>query len=104
MVLNPRTNLPWGEIKALTRSSLLVALEPHRQLEWQGSPFSSRPQAKTHDGLGVRFSQDLHSLQPHARSEEHTSELQSLTNLVCRLLLEKKKKKKKQYEYIKTKQ
>src|SRR5438093_10149570 len=29
---------------------------------------------------------------PHGRSEEHTSELQSLTNLVCRLLLEKKKK------------
>src|SRR5262249_58261053 len=33
------------------------------------------------------------------RSEEHTSELQSLTNLVCRLLLEKKKKHK---EYITT--
>src|SRR2546426_7919247 len=31
-----------------------------------------------------------------ARSEEHTSELQSPCNLVCRLLLEKKKKKKKQ--------
>src|SRR5438093_1678967 len=30
---------------------------------------------------------------PNRRSEEHTSELQSLTNLVCRLLLEKKKKK-----------
>src|SRR5258706_14650983 len=29
---------------------------------------------------------------PEGRSEEHTSELQSLTNLVCRLLLEKKKK------------
>src|SRR5438093_10284669 len=28
-----------------------------------------------------------------SRSEEHTSELQSLTNLVCRLLLEKKKRK-----------
>src|SRR5438046_6849579 len=27
---------------------------------------------------------------PRWRSEEHTSELQSLTNLVCRLLLEKK--------------
>src|SRR5438093_10287552 len=27
----------------------------------------------------------------NVRSEEHTSELQSLTNLVCRLLLEKKK-------------
>src|SRR5437016_6566781 len=30
------------------------------------------------------------------RSEEHTSELQSLTNLVCRLLLEKKKKNKRE--------
>src|SRR5258705_10067039 len=29
----------------------------------------------------------------HHRSEEHTSELQSLRHLVCRLLLEKKKKK-----------
>src|SRR5438270_6841184 len=29
--------------------------------------------------------------QPRARSEEHTSELQSQSNLVCRLLLEKKK-------------
>src|SRR5438046_7030281 len=32
------------------------------------------------------------SLAAAVRSEEHTSELQSLTNLVCRLLLEKKKK------------
>src|SRR5205823_12948843 len=32
-----------------------------------------------------------------ARSEEHTSELQSLAYLVCRLLLEKKKKKKRTY-------
>src|SRR5262249_60795792 len=31
------------------------------------------------------------ALQARGRSEEHTSELQSLTNLVCRLLLEKKK-------------
>src|SRR5205085_5381849 len=36
--------------------------------------------------LGVR--------RERARSEEHTSELQSQSNLVCRLLLEKKKKKK----------
>src|SRR2546426_9049588 len=34
-------------------------------------------------GLGVGY---------HVRSEEHTSELQSPCNLVCRLLLEKKKK------------
>src|SRR2546430_3620137 len=32
-----------------------------------------------------------HREQLHARSEEHTSELQSQSNLVCRLLLEKKK-------------
>src|SRR5690606_40816732 len=32
---------------------------------------------------------------PHRRSEEHTSELQSRENLVCRLLLEKKKTHKK---------
>src|SRR2546430_13253876 len=30
-------------------------------------------------------------VQDHERSEEHTSELQSQSNLVCRLLLEKKK-------------
>src|SRR5205823_555383 len=34
---------------------------------------------------------------PRGRSEEHTSELQSLAYLVCRLLLEKKKKKKKKH-------
>src|SRR2546430_4967072 len=34
-----------------------------------------------------------------ARSEEHTSELQSQSNLVCRLLLEKKKKKHKYHPY-----
>src|SRR6266511_5884173 len=49
---------------------------------------------------------------PGARSEEHTSELQSRENLVCRLLLEKKKKKKihhfsiikKKKKYIKLKE
>src|SRR2546425_1165631 len=34
-----------------------------------------------------------HPCSPNMRSEEHTSELQSLAYLVCRLLLEKKKKK-----------
>src|SRR3989475_5158191 len=47
-----------------------------------------------------RFYHKIKHLQPGtalevviARSEEHTSELQSQSNLVCRLLLEKKKKK-----------
>src|SRR5229473_3810816 len=44
--------------------------------------------------LGERFFDGLlHALGAHGkRSEEHTSELQSLAYLVCRLLLEKKKK------------
>src|SRR5688572_30958214 len=37
---------------------------------------------------------DSASFPPFRRSEEHTSELQSQSNLVCRLLLEKKKKQK----------
>src|SRR5205085_10364715 len=37
---------------------------------------------------------DRHYIERFLRSEEHTSELQSQSNLVCRLLLEKKKKKK----------
>src|ERR1035438_7133081 len=41
-------------------------------------------------GLGALWRNTVRS----GRSEEHTSELQSLRNLVCRLLLEKKKKKK----------
>src|SRR5256886_4687554 len=40
-------------------------------------------------------------LEVACRSEEHTSELQSQSNLVCRLLLEKKKKKKKR-QHIRT--
>src|SRR6267142_6416656 len=38
--------------------------------------------------------ENIGALLPPHRSEEHTSELQSHVNLVCRLLLEKKKKKK----------
>src|SRR2546427_8405224 len=41
--------------------------------------------------------QDAVVLAEKARSEEHTSELQSQSNLVCRLLLEKKKQKYNQY-------
>src|SRR5262249_61445530 len=44
----------------------------------QGRPRGTRPDAALAAGQGFR-------------SEEHTSELQSLTNLVCRLLLEKQK-------------
>src|SRR5690606_39465187 len=41
---------------------------------------------------GVRFATTWEYRSGHSRSEEHTSELQSRENLVCRLLLEKKNK------------
>src|SRR2546430_3257810 len=44
------------------------------------------PLAGRHEALGLVETDGVH------RSEEHTSELQSQSNLVCRLLLEKKKK------------
>src|SRR5688572_18393370 len=43
-------------------------------------------------GLVAFPTETVYGLGAHARSEEHTSELQSQSNLVCRLLLEKKKK------------
>src|SRR5436309_10156455 len=52
--------------------------------------------ADTSKSAGSPLSNAPVLLHSHAyRSEEHTSELQSRENLVCRLLLEKKKKKKK---------
>src|SRR5262249_62270689 len=51
--------------------------------EGSGEVYGRRPRP------GDRVAGGAHILH---RSEEHTSELQSLTNLVCRLLLEKKKK------------
>src|SRR2546427_6120470 len=49
-----------------------------------------------YEGRGtILFCDEIHRFnraQQDARSEEHTSELQSQSNLVCRLLLEKKKK------------
>src|SRR5438270_8768099 len=53
-------------------------------------PGDSHPNGATRTDLepGLGQARDLF------RSEEHTSELQSQSNLVCRLLLEKKKKKK----------
>src|SRR5688572_31853300 len=43
-------------------------------------------------GLTMREQEVLSLVREGLRSEEHTSELQSQSNLVCRLLLEKKKK------------
>src|SRR5438045_7298397 len=55
-------------------------------------------QGPRHEDAGTELFQparqrDRDILRPRERSEEHTSELQSLRHLVCRLLLEKKKTK-----------
>src|SRR2546427_6552576 len=52
---------------------------------WLASPSSSRYSSLTPRAPGCGSSSRT------ARSEEHTSELQSQSNLVCRLLLEKEK-------------
>src|SRR5690606_39580933 len=49
-------------------------------------PIGCSPEVKEDGGC------DTNALSSGLRSEEHTSELQSRENLVCRLLLEKKKK------------
>src|SRR2546430_7153743 len=59
--------------------------------------FRSRRTDEALDALDLHAhaAQHPYDLSPDvARSEEHTSELQSQSNLVCRLLLEKKKKNK----------
>src|SRR2546430_11270178 len=67
------------------RRGRLLGLEPGRNRLGLGPPLAAR-RLLLLVALGLRLDAGL-------RSEEHTSELQSQSNLVCRLLLEKKKKK-----------
>src|SRR2546430_3825750 len=55
--------------------------------------------AKTVSIMIYPFGHMMAGFTQQKRSEEHTSELQSQSNLVCRLLLEKKKKKNRQRHY-----
>src|SRR5262249_57389551 len=66
-------------------------------LDGRDPVFLQVPRRQTHGLVTHRSAGDEHdrvggvlAAAPQERSEEHTSELQSLTNLVCRLLLEKK--------------
>src|SRR3712207_8815023 len=63
-------------------------LRQHRRPQALGAVAAHRPPAR---GGVPRGGPAGGRLQPRARSEEHTSELQSRQYLVCRLLLEKKK-------------
>src|SRR6478735_10141913 len=67
---------------------LMIRRPPRSTLFPYTTLFRSPPEALAHPALHAVGQPSL-----DRRSEEHTSELQSPCNLVCRLLLEKKKKK-----------
>src|SRR5947199_5669367 len=76
LALGPWINHSWGVTLYVTSRGLTTSLIPYGTRAFEIEFESAR---------AIRN-----------RSEEHTSELQSLRHLVCRLLLEKKKKKKKE--------
>src|SRR5262249_26647486 len=69
-----------------------ILVEPQYQRRGIGRELMRRALDRAPRGA-LFFGAQSQSVRFFERSEEHTSELQSLTNLVCRLLLEKKKKK-----------
>src|SRR5258706_7058885 len=77
----------------ITKDGVTVAkeIELKDPLENMGAQMLREVASKTSDVAGDGTTTATVLAQAIFRSEEHTSELQSLTNLVCRLLLEKKK-------------
>src|SRR5256885_3295291 len=67
-----------------TATTEIYTLSLHDALPISAQPLGSDHRGRIDAGPAAAF-------QPDFRSEEHTSELQSPCNLVCRLLLEKKK-------------
>src|SRR2546426_3209278 len=91
-----------------TRFTIRFTSGPYAVLGSRAAKFSSPPTSETCPTFWVAHALERHTVPPDSadrsrtarstlivasrRSEEHTSELQSPCNLVCRLLLEKKKK------------
>src|SRR5688572_31834591 len=83
-------NLPLHDATIVAHDNVRKRLATSNVLGNGGSMKMDQP-ANPQEALPVVTFQ--HDVTLHLRSEEHTSELQSQSNLVCRLLLEKKKKK-----------
>src|SRR5437016_8645139 len=82
-------SIGWGPVAIEDNASARKWFGATREFSgfhWHGETFTIPPKATRITGSPYCTNQAF-------RSEEHTSELQSLTNLVCRLLLEKKKNK-----------
>src|SRR5205807_5861890 len=72
-----------GQSESISRSARYPHLEERQKSDQRGNVVGAAP-PRNRRGFRARGAR--------ARSEEHTSELQSPCNLVCRLLLEKKKR------------
>src|SRR5436853_4954750 len=78
-------------IRRPPRSTLFPYTTLFRSALRRGDLLRRRPRPRR-GGRRGRVPRQVQELRRDLRSEEHTSELQSLRHLVCRLLLEKKKK------------
>src|SRR5690606_42087018 len=95
LLLRPPPRSPLFPYTTLFRSSRPPVLPHERRLRGDVADRRTavRPRELPGGGTGVRAVAGGAARPRAARSEEHTSELQSRENLVCRLLLEKKKNK-----------
>src|SRR2546430_5795847 len=75
-------------IRRPPRSTLFPYTTLFRSCLWQ----TERKNSRSSPSWRIADQAALDEFTSQARSEEHTSELQSQSNLVCRLLLEKKKR------------
>src|SRR5437016_11831504 len=93
--LFPYTTLFRSRYELTTGKTSLYASAVNRTFEVDDVGFTFPDSSHRHHALAGALTLRDQEISSKRRSEEHTSELQSLTNLVCPLLLEKKKKKKK---------
>src|SRR6266853_5639946 len=89
-----------GTVHDHPHDQIVYVVHGHIRVTCQGNTFDARTGdtfvvrgGVQHGASAIEDSRVVDVFTPCRRSEEHTSELQSQSNLVCRLLLEKKKKK-----------
>src|SRR5690606_41992592 len=100
VLLRPLSSFPTRRSSDLSRAALIPVRSEHEMVDQQlaapieqiGKVFPPRRRIEHVILVDLHPRQGL-PLSINLRSEEHTSELQSRENLVCRLLLEKKKTK-----------